>query len=226
MSAATIITIATSICAFAITVVLAVGMVLCGNMREKVYRCFFAMLLCNSVGACCEALAAFLIGRQGSAVASLFHVVDFVSYAMGSLVGISFALYLYEYLSTKLQVPKAPFVLMVAFCAANILLLAVGQFVNLFSWLDEANRYHAQNIVWLTQLLPLLAMATEAVVTCWYIKVLRTRELAAAPAPTLVPSPSPAALLPQTAAPIQQPLAAERAARAAQLLLQAALLPQ
>lgn len=178
MSAAAIVTVTASLCAFSVTALLLAGMVLGGNWGARVHRWFFAMLLCNSVGACLEALAAFLIGRPGGAAAALFRVVDFADYACGSLVGIAFSLYLYEYLSTKTRVSKAPFVLMAALNGANIPLVAVGQLARWFIWLDASNQFHSRNIVWLTQLLPLLSMAVVVFVTWQNRKALQAVEWA------------------------------------------------
>lgn len=173
---ATAITITACVCSVIITGLLMLGTGLGGKLKEKVYRWFFIMLFINTMGTCCEGVAVMLIGLPGENIMIIFQLLDFLSYACGSLVGIALSLYVYEYLSFKKDVRKAPFVFMVACLSVNIVLHAIEHITARFALLDANNNYDPQNLTMMAQVLPTLMMLTLIAVVLHNIKLLAPRE--------------------------------------------------
>lgn len=175
-SIATTITITSCVCAAIITCLLMFGTALAGNTNKKLNRCFFIALLFNTIGACFEGLSALMIGKQGDTVAAIYKAADFFSYTCGSLVTIAFALYVYEYLSLKRKVAKAPFVFMILFSCANIALITVGQITERFMLLDASNSYNPQGLTVWAQIFPSLMLLTLIAVILWNAKLFTAKE--------------------------------------------------
>lgn len=175
MSTAQIITLAASACALLITAMLLMGTVLGGSLKEPTRRCFFAFQLCNLVGSACEIATALLAGTPGRGIALSYQLIDFVNYASGSILFIFFALYLYEYLSLQVPISKKPTYLVICFSAANILLMAAAQGLQLFARLDEINYSHPTGALWVTQLFSMLSMLVLVMLTLQNVKRLQRR---------------------------------------------------
>ncbi|MDL2301647.1 histidine kinase [Lachnospiraceae bacterium OttesenSCG-928-D06] len=175
-SIAATITTTASICGVIITMILMIGTILGGDLKEKVYRWFFIALLFNTIGSSLEALVVPLIGMPGETYSLLFQIVDFFSYAFGSLTGIAYGIYAYEYLSLKKTVAKAPFLFVILCLCANIILIGVGQLTGRFVLLDANNSYNPQGLTLLAQILPALTLLTLILITLYHIKILKARE--------------------------------------------------
>lgn len=172
MSAFDIITATVSACAVSITLVLLTGAILGGNLKEKIYRFFFIMLVFNLAGSFCEVVLPFMFGTPGKTMTFLIRLVDFIDYACGSGLYISFTLYLYELLSSKGEISKKPFIAMACIYTLNIPLLAVAQFNQMFARLDEYNNYHVQDIIWVTIIFPVISISIMLTETLRHIKPL------------------------------------------------------
>lgn len=57
-----------------------VAVILGGNLREKVYRCFFALVLITFAGALSDTLIMLFAGTPGQAVYTTIRITDVVNY--------------------------------------------------------------------------------------------------------------------------------------------------
>lgn len=178
MHTSDIITVSVAVCAAIITLMLLVGAILGGNLKEKIYRCFFTMLLFNFVGACSEFTLSLLFGTPGQTISILIHIIDFMSYFCGIITFVIFSMYLYEFFSSYGKVTKKPFVVIASIYSLNIPLMLAAEFVPIFAVLDEHNRFQLKDTLWMTNIFPFISISIAIVVTLLYIKplMLKTKE--------------------------------------------------
>lgn len=176
MPATAIITIVASSCALIINLLLLIGTILGGNLDQKLHRYFFATIFFSLIPCACEITTDFLVGMPGETVARVFRLVDFMNYACAGLTIIAFSFYLHQYLSMKREILRTPFTVINILSVVHILLMSVELFYPLFGYLNENNVYFATDLIWLTLVIPALAMVLFSVIVLRSAKVLEKRE--------------------------------------------------
>lgn len=165
-----------NISALVLNGVLLIAALLSRSLKQKVLRWFFYIVLFNMLGLLCEISISFLEGTPGMGIRITAHILDFLSYAFAGLCVYAFASFLYEYLSTKLVVPRFILRIFAVLAAVIIITALVAQFTNLYNRFDEQNYYQQQPGFWIAQVLLMFAFLTCSVVTLRYIRVLTPRE--------------------------------------------------
>ncbi|MGI6105936.1 MAG: sensor histidine kinase [Raoultibacter sp.] len=176
MSTVSAITMTSSLCASVIAVLILVGMLLGGTRGKTVYRWYNAMLVLCIIGSFCEGALYFFLGRPGSELALVIHILDILSYVCGSLMIISFAGYLREYLPHKTPAINKLLLVTVILCGINIALIVVAQVTQAYALLDEHNRYSLQEASWLSYVAPVLAIVTLGLAIKSNLSYLKKRE--------------------------------------------------
>ncbi len=165
-----------NLCAFVAVVMLMIAVILGGNLKERVFRFFFYLILLSFAGILNEFIIWKLLGTPGYLPYLLIRILDFISYAAGGMQIILMGLYIYEYLSIKTWVSKK---LTYPFSGLGIIILLtvlLAQFNKMFAWVDEHNYYHVGEMVWIYQVLSLLAAFSLIFITLHYRKLLAARE--------------------------------------------------
>ncbi len=172
MTLSQIVTIAGNACALVISTLLMVGGVVGVNLKEKINRRFLAMLLCTFAGSVFEIVLSLMTNASGQTTKYLILAVDFADFTCASCVIISFSLYLYEFISSKSDVPIKPFVIGAGLSALNIPLVAAKDVILAL----EGDGGYTQISVQLSTIIPIVCILLSVVVTLRYIRLLRMRE--------------------------------------------------
>ncbi len=171
MTTAQIITIAGNVCALIITALLMAGGIIGVNLKERINRRFLAMLLFTFAGSIFEIVLALMTNESAQTTEHLILVADFADFTCASCVIISFSLYLYEFISSKMNVPIKPFIIGIGLSALNIPLAAVKDIALAF---DSENGY-TQISVQVSTIIPIVCVFISIVLTLRYIQF-RARE--------------------------------------------------
>ena len=175
LSIAEIITAAGAGCSVCLLILLFVGVLLGGNLEKKLYRYFFALVLLMLTGSMSEfALPLLLRGPDKGGTLSI--VVNFLNYAMGSLILAAFILYLYEYLSIRGRFSKKTLIIELCLSLANIPLMAGALLGQLSVMPQERSIALLYSTPWQSLIFPSLTLIIGATVTIRNAKKLRTRE--------------------------------------------------
>lgn len=177
MDAPTNITILAAGSAAIIAALLLVGVIISGDIRKRITRCFAALLIFCLLGSLCEVATALLFGTPGEGIAVLIRLIDFVNYLCSCIMLVAFALYVYELLSTKGAVSRWPVILVSAINCAYTLLLATAQVSQIFATLDANNNYVLQKVFWVTFLPPVISFILLSMLIVSHRKRLRLREI-------------------------------------------------
>ncbi len=146
------------------------------NLKKRINRFFFLTVLLIFMALVADFLVELIIGQTSPVINIAIRVLDVFSYSSAGLQIITFAFYLYEYMSTKASVSKKPFYLMAMIGALNVLLAMIASHMNLYVLFDANNNYIRQDTFWISDVLPTLALLIFAGTIIYYIKLFKVRE--------------------------------------------------
>lgn len=161
---------------FLVIIVLAIGTLLSGNLREKPTRWFLLLLLFIVLGIIDEVIVGALAGTSGQARYYVIRGADYLSYVLWGLQIIALSCYVYAYLSTKTKISQKPFYVIIFFGIMTIVMATVAQFTSLYTAFDELNRFYQQDTFWVSMIFPTLALLLYTGIVVRYRKALRVRE--------------------------------------------------
>lgn len=176
MTAFDIVNISMNLCALITTAILLIGVLLGGSLKQPVFRWFFLLILFGLLGLLCEGATGLSFNVSGEVSRFFSRMFGYLSYAFAGLWFFAFAVYLYEYLSLKTKLPRKIIYLMTFYGAAAFVLAIIDQFSGMYGVYDEYNRYHQQDLFWISQVFPTISFLTCMIVTLRYIKVLKAKE--------------------------------------------------
>lgn len=165
-----------NLAAFIVSAMLLIAAILGGNLRAKVFRWFFALVLITFAGSPGDYLIMLLWGTPGATVRTIIQIIDFINYGTMGITLIAAGLYFYEFFSTRRHVPRAFAYFHFALAFLVTVYFIVAQFTPILVWLDAANNYHKGSLFWLYELFPMLSLAACTALTLTSIRYLRRRE--------------------------------------------------
>lgn len=181
------INIALNLSAFILSGMLLIAAILGGNLREKVFRWFFALVLITCIGAPGDMLIMALSGVPGPTVYTVIRVIDFANYGAMGITLIAIGMYLYELLSAKVHVPKAFLYFHFVLAGMVTVLVIIAQYAPVLVRLDTSNHYHKGSLFWLFELFPLASLVCSVALVLASMKSLRRREFISLLLYTLTP---------------------------------------
>lgn len=174
-----IVTISLSASAIIVLLLLFTGVLITRRLHSKIDRYFLTLVILATTANCAELIVALILGTPGTTIGYLIRILDFVNYLAGSLMAITLAFYIYEYLSFKRKISKKPFYIVIILCLTNIVFMAVSTAGNIFLPLNELNSYYIDNAFWLgITLFPTVVTIICIVIVLRYAAILDGKELA------------------------------------------------
>ncbi len=170
MTTASVITVCCNACAMIVTALLILGVRMGGRPKEKLDRCFLAMLAGGVVGSATEFIFPLLSGLPGAAMEALRDGIVLVDYVVAVFVFVSFARYLYTFLSNRGFVSKKPFIIISCIYATQIpILISIGLY-QIFGILGAGLNLLSQNQVQITAMIVVVSVILAGAVTLRHIK--------------------------------------------------------
>lgn len=170
------INIAIALTSFLLSGLLLIASCVSSGLRERSFRWYFAMVLLTFIGSPSDMLVLALSGVPGRTAYLVMRVVDFISYGVTGLLIVAVALYFYDFISAKVQVPRS-FLWFEGIVAALVMLLVLlSQFMPLLATFGANNQYGKGSLYWVYELLCTLSLLTCAGLTFRKIRYLCIRE--------------------------------------------------
>lgn len=165
-----------SISALIVSAIVLIAAGLGRRLKSRVSFFFFYLVLFNLLSALPELPIGLLIGTPGVGVRVVLKLLNYLTYVFSSLSIIAFANYVYEYLSIKATVSRRPLQVATVIGCANLVLTAIAEATNLYSWFDELNNYHQTDLFWVGYVPYVAVFAICSFMLTKHIKALRMRE--------------------------------------------------
>lgn len=173
----TTITITASAFGIIIMALLMMGTAFEGNLKDKVYRMYFFLLVFNLVGSCVELLLSALLFNTSEGLDAVpVRILSGASYLLGNIVIVIFVKYVYEYLAVKSTVSKKPLFLITGLIGVNCLLIVLMHFTKIYDWLVIQNDF-VQEAQLFVNIIPVLSAAILMAYILRNRQLLKSREL-------------------------------------------------
>ncbi len=165
-----------NLCSLQLSCLLLIVSIFTGDFKQRIYRCFFLLVLLNLGGLLFEMAMGMMIGHTGDTINVLIKVLECISYAVGGLQMVVFAVYLYEYLSTKIRLKRHLFLILATYGVMYTIFVSIASFNNIFVSFDIYNRQIRQDTFWISSASGILFLFICMLITLYYVKVLKKRE--------------------------------------------------
>ncbi len=146
------------------------------NVKQRVQLCFFLNVVLLALNFVMEIVISFLLGRSGPAIGLWLRILNCISYSIAGFSAIAFALYLYEYLSSKTAPSKNPFFIMMALGVVITLMAVIAFATDLYITFDKYNNMVQQSTFWTSEVCLILFVLLCLWTIFRYIKILRPQE--------------------------------------------------
>ncbi len=162
--------------AFILIISLLILTIFSGNLNKRINFFFFLNVLLAFAGMLADLFVGLMSGQTSPTIDIAIRVLDGFSYSTSGLQLITFAFYLYEYLSTKAAVSKKPFYMMAGIGVGNFIMALIASLLCLYVRFDANNNYIKQDTFWISEVLPTLALFVSIGIILYYIRLLKARE--------------------------------------------------
>ncbi len=176
MTTAELFSFASYIGALVASIMLLAATILGGNLKERVFRRFFYLVLFQLLAIIGDLFINYNLRTSNETIFTLVRIIDYIIYLLDGLQIIMLGLYVYAYLPFKTKHTKN-ILSFIIFCGiANIFLSTVALFNNMYAWIDDFNIYRKGDLFWVSHLFPTIAILFIAILAIQYRKILKTRE--------------------------------------------------
>lgn len=145
-----------------LSLILAICMVLGGEMQNKLNRLFVYLLLCNMAVLLNDAAAWLFKGHMDIISYYGVRISNMCAFSAEYVLLAIFTNYISSYIRTKTPISKTPARIVWILCFAAVAMVILNQFNHMYYMIDEDNMYQRQSYFWLSMVWPIAGMLINA----------------------------------------------------------------
>lgn len=160
-----------------VTAMLMIVVLVGSGLKERVFRCFFVLLVLNLFVVGAELASGLLEAMSGPAARAGVRAATFVSCAASGLALSVFGQYMRAFLSLGSRVSRWFCDILNGLGAVMIVLAVFEPFTDAFYWLDASNGYHSGPLAWVMFMPLVLGLGVMTACILRYRRTLSRKEL-------------------------------------------------
>lgn len=173
--------------AIILTLMLVMGTMVIGNLKEKFDFWLFTLVLITFAGVATDSVLMLIIGTPGRGIGVLIRILDWLSFVIPGAQCAVFAKCFYEYMKERVKVKKTPYIAMQILGLLTVIMATIAEPLQLYLVFDASNNYITASTIWISNVFTVPALVIQMFVTLKYKRNLTKREFVSLMLYTIVP---------------------------------------